>query len=55
MTPKNDANHEHDIPSDPSSTPSVDCKLITHEDESIPSVTIQNEDHTNIMDNWRQW
>ena len=50
MAPKNDADHEHDIPSDPSSTPSVDCKIVTHEDESIPSVTMQNEHQTDIMD-----
>ena len=41
---------EHHNPSDPPSTTSVDCKLVTHEDESIPSVTIQDEDHTDIMD-----
>ena len=30
--------------------PLTDCKLVTREDESIPSVTMQNEDHTDIMD-----
>ena len=50
MAPKNDTDHEHHNPGDPSSTPSVNCKLVTHKDESIPSMTIQNEDHTDIMD-----
>ena len=50
MAPINDADHEQNIPSDPSSTPSVDCMLVPYKDESIPSVTMQNEDHTDIMD-----
>ena len=50
MAPKHDTDHEHHNPSDLPSTRSVDCKLITHEDESILSGTMQNEDHTDIMD-----
>ena len=42
--------HDHHNPSDLQSTTSVDYKLVTHEDESIPSVIMQNEDHTDIMD-----
>ena len=49
MAPKYDTNHEHHNPSNPTSNPSVDGKLVTHEDKSIPSVTMQNEDHTDIM------
>ena len=33
MAPKNDTDYEHHNPSDPPSTQSVECKLITHEDE----------------------
>ena len=50
MAPKHDTDHEHHNPSDPSSNPSVDSKLVTHEDESIPSVAMQDQDHTDIMD-----
>ena len=49
MAPKHDTDHEHHNPNDLQSTTSVDCKLVTHEDKSIPSVTMQNEDHTDIM------
>ena len=49
MAPKIDTDHEHHNPSDPSSTTSVNSKLVTHEDESIPSVAMQNQDHTDIM------
>ena len=40
MAPKHDTDHGHHNPSDPQSTISVDCKLVTHKDESIPSVTM---------------
>ena len=50
MAPKHDNDHGHHNPSDPPSTTSVDCKLITCEDESIPSVTMQDENHIDIMD-----
>ena len=40
MAPKHDSDHEHHNPSDSPSNPSVDCKLVTHEDESIPSVAM---------------
>ena len=50
MAPKHDTDHEHHNPSNPPFTTSVDCKLVTHKDESIPSVTMQDEDHTDIMD-----
>ena len=40
MTPKHDTDHEHYNPIDLQSTTSVDYKLITNKDESIPSVTM---------------
>ena len=49
MAPKHYTDHEHHNPSDPTSNPSVDGKLITHEDELIPSVVIQDQDNTDIM------
>ena len=50
MAPKHDDDHGHHNPSDPPFTTSVDYKLVTCKDESIPSVTIQDEDYTYIMD-----
>ena len=50
MAPKHDTDHGHHNPSDPQPTTSVDCKFITHKDESIPSETMKNEDNTDIMD-----
>ena len=50
MAPKYDTDHGHHNLSDLQSITSVDCKLVTHEDESTPFVTMQNEDHTDIMD-----
>ena len=34
----------------PQPTTFVDCKLVTREDESIPSETMKNEDNTDIID-----
>ena len=50
MAPKHDTDHEHHNPNNLQSTRPDDRKLVTHKDESIPSVTMQNEDHTDIMD-----
>ena len=50
MAPKHDIDHEHYNPSDAPPNPSFDCKLVTHEAESIPSVAMQDQDHTAIMD-----
>ena len=50
MTPKHDTDHEHQNPSNSISNPSVDSKLVTCKDESISSVAIQDQDHTDIMD-----
>ena len=50
MVPKNNTDHEHHNPSDPPSNPFVDSKLVTHKDESIPSVAMQNQDHIDIKD-----
>ena len=40
MAPKNDTDHEHHNPSNPPFIQSVDCKLVTHEDELIPFMAI---------------
>ena len=37
-------------PSNPQPTTSVDCKLVTHKDESISSETMKNKYTTDIMD-----
>ena len=50
MVPKHDTDHEHYNQCDLQSNTSDDCKLVTHKDESIPYVTMQDEDHTDIMD-----
>ena len=50
MASKHYNDHGHHNPSNPQSTTFVDCKLVTHKDESISSVTMQNKDHTDIMD-----
>ena len=50
MAPKHDTDHGHHNPSDPQSTTLVDCKLVAHKDKSITSVTMQDEDHTDIKD-----
>ena len=50
MAPTNDTDDKHHNPSKLPSTPSVECKLVTHKDESIPSMTMQNKDHTDIME-----
>ena len=50
MAPKHDSDHEYHNPSDPLSTTSVRCKLVTRKDESIPSITMQDEYHTDSMD-----
>ena len=42
MALKHDTDHEHHNPSYPPSDPSVDCKLVPHEDESISSVAMQD-------------
>ena len=49
MVHKHDTDHGKNNPSNPPSNPSVDCKLVAHENESIPSVAMQNQDHTDIM------
>ena len=43
MAPKHDTDHD----------PSVDGKLATHENESIPSVAMQDQDYTDIMNELR--
>ena len=40
MAPKHDTGHD----------PSVGDKLVTHEDDSIPSVAMQDQDYIDIMD-----
>ena len=43
MMPKHDTEHD----------PSVDGELATHENESVPSVAMQDQDHTDIMNKLR--
>ena len=50
MAPKHDTDHERHNPSNLQSTTFVDCKLVSQEDEPILSVTMQNEDYKDIMD-----
>ena len=50
MAPKHDTDHGHHNPSDLQPTISIDYMLVTHEDESIPSETMKNENNTDIMD-----
>ena len=50
MASKHDTDYEHHNPSDLQSNTSDDRKLITHKDKSIPSVTMQDKYHTDIMD-----
>ena len=40
MAPKHDTDHEHQNPSNLTFNPSIDSKLVTHKDESIPSVSM---------------
>ena len=43
MAPNRDTDHEHQNTGDSTSNPSIDTnELVTHEDESIPSVAIQD-------------
>ena len=50
MAPKHDTGRgDHNL-SDPQPTTSVDCKLVTHKDESISSETMKNEDTSDSMD-----
>ena len=49
MAPKHDIDHGYHNPSNPQRTTSVDCKLITHKNEYIPSKTMKNEDNIDIM------
>ena len=50
MVPEHDTDHGYHNPSNPQPTISVDCKLVTHKDKSLPSETMKNEDDTDIMD-----
>ena len=50
MAPKHDTGQGHHNPSDPQSTKSIDCKLVTGKDESFSSETMKNEDTADIMD-----
>ena len=50
MAPKHDTVRGHHNPSNPQSTTSVDCKLVTGMDESISSKTMKNEHTKDIID-----
>ena len=47
---KHDTGQGHHNPSNSQLTTSIDCKHVTHKDESISSETIKNEDTTDILD-----
>ena len=50
MAPKYDTGWGDHNTSNPQPTTSIDCKLITHKDEPIPSETMKNENTTDIID-----
>ena len=49
MASNHETDHEHQNPSDSTFNPSVDNEFVNPKDESIPSVAMQDQDHTNIM------
>ena len=49
MASNHETDHEHQNTSDSTYNPSTDDELVTHKDESIPSVAMQDQDHANIM------
>ena len=49
MASNHETDHEHQNTSDSTYNPSADNELVTHKDESIPSVAMQDQDHANIM------
>ena len=50
MASNHEIDHEHQNTRDSTSNPSVADEFVTHEDESIPSVAMQDQDHTDIME-----
>ena len=49
MAHKHDSDHGQHKPNNPTSTTSIDYKLIKRKDESILSLEMQDEDHADIM------
>ena len=49
MAPKHNTDRGQYNPSNPPPTTFVDYKLVTCKDKSIPSMTMQDEDHVDIM------
>ena len=49
MASNHETDHEHQNPSGSTFNLSVHDEFVTHKDESIPSVAMQDQDHTNIM------
>ena len=49
MAPTRGIDHEHQNTSGSTSNPSIDNELVTHKNKLIPSVAMQDQDHTNIM------
>ena len=49
MASNHEPDHEHQNTSDSTSNPSADDELVTHKDELIPSVAMQDQDHANII------
>ena len=50
MASNHEIDHEHQNTRDSTSNPSVADEFFTHKDELIPLVAIQDQDHTNIME-----
>ena len=49
MASNHETDHEHQNPRDSTFNPSVDNESVTHENESIPSVAMQDQDHAIII------
>ena len=49
MASNHETDHEHQNTNDSTYNPSADNELVTHKDELIPSVAMQDQDHANIM------
>ena len=49
MVSNHETDHEHQNTSDSTYNPCDDDELVTHKDESIPPVAMQNQDHSIFM------
>ena len=50
MASNHEIDHEHQNTRDSTSNPSVADEFVTHKDESIPLVAMQDQDHADIME-----